>query len=64
MAAKRTTKEFYRTIQQEYQRLSAPDRKLGVKKYTDKYIYAFLAENYFRSPATIEAIIYNRINKE
>lgn len=59
--AKQTTEEFYKTIQEEYRRMSAPDRKLGVQKYTDKYIFAKLAQKYFRSARTIESIIYSRV---
>lgn len=59
--ARQTTKEFYECIQQEYRRMSSPDKSLGVQKYTDRYIFAKLAKKYFRSPSTIEAIVYGRV---
>lgn len=58
---RKTTQELYQTIREEYKRMSAPDKRFGIQKYTDRYIFAKIAKKYFRSVATIEAIVYGRL---
>lgn len=55
-----TTKQLYSAIKQEHQRLMSI-KENGVQKYHDEWIIRELANKYFKSPATIEKIIYNRI---
>ena len=58
---KKTTKALYQAIRSDYAALSKEDDKYGVRKYSDAYIFEVLAEKYFRSPKTIENIVYHRI---
>lgn len=58
---KTTTKAFYRAVRADYKALSREDDAYGVRKYTDAYIFKILAEKYFRSPKTIENIVFHRI---
>lgn len=58
---KKTTQAFYQAIRKDYMEMRKEDDKYGVRKYSDAYIFEVLAEKYFRSPKTIENIVYHRI---
>lgn len=58
---KKTTLAFYQAIRKDYAHMSGMDGKYGVRKYSDAYIFSILGEKYFRSPKTIENIVFHRI---
>lgn len=57
--AKETTKQLYRDIRQEYQQLSEL-REFGVKKHTFAWVIQKLAKRYYKSPRTIENIVFKQ----
>lgn len=57
---KTTTKEFYEDIRKEFERLSNK-QEFGVTKYTKEYCLARIAKKYYRSPATVENIVFSRV---
>lgn len=57
--AKETTIEIYTDIRKEFQKLSEV-KEFGVKKYTDSWIYAKLGKTFYKSPKTIENIVWQR----
>jgi acetate kinase len=57
---KETTKSLHKDIRQEYEKLNNI-REFGVKKYSEKYILAKVAEKFYKSPKTIENIVYHRV---
>lgn len=60
MPIKQVTIDLHNDIRKDYERMSAPCPKYGVQKHTDKWLFNELASRYYKSPATIEKIIYNR----
>lgn len=58
---KTTTEEMYEDISADYRELSRPDPETGVQKLTDAHIFRILARKYYRSPKTIENILYGRV---
>lgn len=59
-AQKPSTVLFYTAIRDEYQKMISVKRK-GVRMLNQDYVFAVLGEKYFRSPKTIENIIFNRV---
>lgn len=64
MAGKKTTTlKFYQDVREAYLKWS--ERREGGKKiYTDEYIFMKLAERFYRSPKTIENIVFHRVGDE
>lgn len=57
---KELTQKFYSDVQKEYKRLKGK-KKMGIPFYSEAYILALLAEKFYRSPKTIENILYGRV---
>lgn len=60
---KPVTQLFYDAVRKEFSKLSEV-KELGVKKYSNDYILAKLAEKFYRSPRTIENIVFYRTGTE
>ena len=59
-AVKPRTQKMYEDVRLEYKKLS--EIKLhGVSKYSHDYIVVLIANKFYRSPKTIENIIFNRV---
>ncbi len=54
MAVRTTTQRLYKTIRKDYADL------VGENKYRTEYIIQKLADKYFKSPSTIENIVYTK----
>lgn len=59
MAAKPQTLRLYKDIKKEFDRMSAV-REFGVQKHTTDWILNKLAIQFYKSPKTIENIVFNR----
>lgn len=57
--AKPETIRLYTDIRKDFNELNEV-REFGVQKYTTGYILARLAHKYYRSPKTIENIVFGR----
>lgn len=55
---KEVTKRLYKDIRAAYDELSA-EKEFGAQKYSDAYIVNRLAHRFYRSPKTIENIIFH-----
>ncbi|MFA7444542.1 MAG: hypothetical protein WCY89_01215 [Flavobacteriaceae bacterium] len=53
------TKELHNSIKKEFARLSNK-KEFGVPKYTKAWILNKLANDFFRSPKTVENIVFER----
>jgi len=60
MPVKETTKQQYHVIRHEYAKL-ASIQEFGVQKHSNNWIICKLAKMFFKSPTTIENIIYYRV---
>ena len=60
MPFKETTIQQYDAIRSEYAKL-AEQKEFGVQKHSTDWIICKLAKKFFKSPATIENIIYYRV---
>lgn len=60
MAVRDITQKLYSDIKKDFDKLSST-RELGVKKFSNEFILAKLAEQYYKSPKTIENIVFNRV---
>ena len=54
------THKMYDDVRDEYKRLSEI-KEFGVQKHSFDWIIAKVAEKFYRSPKTIENIIFNRV---
>lgn len=54
-----TTEKLYQAIQIEHEKLLSIQEH-GVQKYSDIWILRELAHKFFKSPSTIEKIVYKR----
>lgn len=54
------TEQFYAAIRTKYKSLREV-KKHGVRLYSDEYIFAELGRLFYRSPRTIENILFNRV---
>lgn len=59
MAVRETTINLHRAIQEEFGKLSNVE-EYGVQKYTTAFILRKVAAKYFKSPKTIENIVFGR----
>lgn len=50
---------LYEDIRQDYEAMSS-EKEFGVQKYRTSYILAYLGHKYYRSPKTIENIVFYR----
>lgn len=57
---KERTQELYDTIREDYKKIK-DKKKWGVQIYTSQYVIHMLAEKYFKSPKTIENIVFLRV---
>ena len=62
MAVRAQTQRLHQDIKREFDRMSS-DKALGVQKYTTDFILATLAQKFYKSPKTIENIVFNRTIK-
>ncbi|CAA0260126.1 hypothetical protein [Tenacibaculum maritimum] len=60
MPIKESTKKLHNDIRKEYQKL-ASIQEFGVQKYSDSWIRAKVAQKFYKSPTTIEKIVYFRV---
>lgn len=51
---------MYKAIRHDFKEMSVIQEN-GARKYTTEYIICKLSEKYYRSPSTIENIIFNRV---
>lgn len=63
MAVRPQTIELYQAIRKEFDRLSNV-KKHGVKQYSNEYILATVAAKFFKSPKTVENIVFNRVTTQ
>lgn len=59
-AVKRTTHLFYEHVKEEHLKL-VNIKEDGVSIYSQEYILQKLAKRFYRSPKTIENIVFNRV---
>lgn len=57
---KDSTLRFYSDVRREYSRLASV-MELGQQKYSESYIIARLAFDFYKSEKTIENIVYGRV---
>lgn len=57
---KERTNKMYEDIRNEYKKLS-DIKSYGVSKFSHDYIVLTIANNFYKSPKTIENIIFNRV---
>lgn len=57
---KPSTQRLYEDVRREYL-VWLNKRKNGVRVYSDEYIFAVVAEKFYKSPKTIENIVFNRV---
>lgn len=57
--AKKQTLRLYADVKRDFARLSEV-KEFGVQKHTNAWILAYLGEKYYRSPKTIENIVFGR----
>ncbi|MNS03105.1 hypothetical protein D3C72_344330 [compost metagenome] len=56
----RDTQRMYDDIRKAYHKLRGI-KKRGVRLYTDEYILAEVAHQFYKQPRTIENIVFNRL---
>lgn len=61
MAVKDNTDRLYSDIRKDFLKYSAI-KEFGVQKFTNDYILAKLGHVYYKSPKTIENIVFNRVS--
>lgn len=59
-AVKETTKDFYREVRKDFEKL-ASKKEYGVIKYKKDWCLAKVAKKHRRAPSTIENIVFNRV---
>lgn len=59
MAVKQDTIRLHSDIKREFEKMSAI-REHGVQKFSTQYILNAIAHKYYKSPKTIENIVFNR----
>jgi hypothetical protein len=60
MIPRDTTDRLYQDIKKDFDKLSNV-REFGVQKFTNDWILAKLAHQYYKQPKTIENIVFNRV---
>lgn len=61
MAVREQTLRLHQSIKDEFDRLSNV-KEYGVSKYTNQYILNKIADKFYKSPKTIENIVFGRTN--
>jgi hypothetical protein len=61
MAAKESTLRLHQDIRKEFDKLSSI-KEYGVKKYSYEWMMAKIAHEFYKTPRTIENIVFNRVN--
>lgn len=56
------TLKQHQDIRKEFERLSNI-KEFGVRKHTSEWIFNKLAQQFYKSPVTIEDIVFNRTKK-
>jgi hypothetical protein len=59
-AAKETTNKFYEDIKTHYLKLISV-KKDGIPVYSQEFVLHTVAKKFYRSPRTVENIVYNRL---
>ncbi|GLB51721.1 hypothetical protein NBRC110019_07600 [Neptunitalea chrysea] len=59
MAVRETTIRLHKDIKSEFDRMSNI-QEYGVQKFTTAYILNAIAKKFYKSPKTIENIVFNR----
>jgi len=59
MAAKQTTLRLHQDIKKDFEKLSNV-REFNVRKFSPEYILNALAVKYYKSPKTIENIVFDK----
>lgn len=54
------TERLYKDIKKDFTMLSSV-KEFGVKKFSLEYVLAKVANKYYKSPKTIENIVFNRV---
>lgn len=57
---KTDTERLYKDVKKDFSTLSGV-KEFGVKKFSVEYVLAKVANKYYKSPKTIENIVFNRI---
>lgn len=60
MAVRDLTDKLYQDIKRDFSKFSAV-KEFGVQKYTNDWILAKLGNKYYKSPKTVENIVFNRV---
>ncbi len=58
-AVKETTNQFYQSVKNEFVKLSSV-KEGGVAVYSQDYVLLRVAKKFYRSPRTIENIVFDR----
>ncbi len=58
---KDNTVRLYKDIKNEFLKLTNI-KEFGVQKYSEKWIFAKISNKFYKSPKTIENIVFNRVN--
>ena len=59
MAVKQNTVRLHEDIRKEFNKISNV-REFGVQKFTLEYALAVVANKFYKSPKTVENIVFNR----
>lgn len=62
MDFKDNTQRLYDAVKKDYFKL-ADVKEFGVKKFTDSWIFGKLANKFYKSPKTIENIVFSRVKR-
>ena len=62
MAIRAHTQRLHQDIKREFSKMSSV-KEFGVQKYTTDYILNAVGEKFYKSPKTIENIVFNRTTK-
>ena len=60
MAAKVITHKLYADIKKDFAKYSNI-KEFGVQKFTNDWVFGFLGDKYYKSPKTIENVVFNRV---
>jgi hypothetical protein len=59
MAVRDLTDKLYNDIKRDFEKYSKV-KEFGVQKYSLQWVFAKLGDKYYKSPKTIENIVFNR----
>ena len=63
MAVRDLTDKLYNDIKRDFEKYSKV-KEFGVQKYSLPWVFAKLGDKYYKSPKTIENIVFNRIQRQ